>query len=53
MVDTEGPVEVESQRINGWRGEDRKVNQILLELRREYSHCLTAGIGLTIGGAGR
>jgi len=34
MVDTEGPVEVESQRSNGWRGEDRKVNQILLELRR-------------------
>jgi len=34
MVDTEGPVEVASQRSGGQRGEDRKIDQIVLELRR-------------------
>ena len=34
MVDTEGPVEVASQRNDCQRGEDRKIDQIVLELRR-------------------
>ena len=34
MVDTEGPVEVVSQRADSQRGEDRKVDQIVCELER-------------------
>ena len=34
MVDTEGPLEVASQRADGQSGEDRKVDQILCELER-------------------
>ena len=34
MVDTEGPVEIASQRADSHRGEDRKVNLIVNELRR-------------------
>ena len=34
MVDTEGPVKIASQRADSHRGEDRKVNLIVNELRR-------------------
>ena len=34
MVDTKGPVEIASQRADSHRGEDRKVNLIVNELRR-------------------
>ena len=34
MVDTEGPVEIPSQRADSHRGEDRKVNLIVNELKR-------------------
>ena len=34
MVDTEGPIEVASQRADGQRGEDRKADQIVCELAR-------------------
>ena len=34
MVDTEGPIEVASQQNYGQRGEDRTIDQIVLELRR-------------------
>ena len=34
MVDTEGSVEVASQRADGQRGEDRKVDQLVCELER-------------------
>ena len=34
MVDTEGPVEIASQRADSHRGEDRKVNLIVNELNR-------------------
>ena len=34
MVDTEGPVEIASQRADSHRGEDRNVNLIVNELKR-------------------
>ena len=34
MVDTDGPVEIASQRADSHRGEDRKVHLIVNELKR-------------------
>ena len=36
MVDIEGSVDVASQRVDGQRGEDRKVDQIVFELERYH-----------------